>query len=237
MARLDRLEALVRSLRIEDVAADLPDATVFVVKRDDCFDVSAGKRPGAPVVAIRLAHSKSIDPLIGAVGGFTLTLGPQDKLYSLLNLLTDEVQNPRCGAQAALHGYSEALIVHFLRGATEAGVARSGLLAGLSDPQLSRALVAMHSAPSTVWRAEDLAAEAGMSRSSFMARFRAVMQETPMAYLRRWRVNLAAEELGQGARVGDVARRSGYGSHDAFARAFKSVYGHAPSEMARHQNR
>ena len=54
-----------------------------------------------------------------------------------------------------------------------------GLLTGLADPQLSRTLTALHEAPGEPWSLAQMAQQAGMSRSAFAARFKAVVGDTP----------------------------------------------------------
>jgi AraC-like DNA-binding protein len=52
-----------------------------------------------------------------------------------------------------------------------------------------------------------------------------VVGEPPAGYLRRLRLDRAAEELAAGAQVGRTARRLGYASPDAFTRALKARQG------------
>ena len=66
------------------------------------------------------------------------------------------------------------------------------VLAVVADPQLSAAIGALHAAPAHRWTLEKLTARAGMSRSVFAERFREKVGETPMVYLTRWRMTLAA---------------------------------------------
>lgn len=150
------------------------------------------------------------------------------ELAAVSALLRQEAEEPRCGGAAAFSRLAEVLIVLILRQALAAGSARPGLLAGLADPQLARALVAIHETPSREWRVEDLAEEAGLSRSQFMARFRAALGQTPMAYLRGWRLTLARRDLEGGARLSTTARRYGYGGGDALSRAYQRTFGAPP---------
>ena len=106
----------------------------------------------------------------------------------------------------------------------------SGWLVALADPQLGRAISAVHAEPAHPWTAEGLAAEAAMSRSAFFARFARVVGESPAGYLCRWRMVLARRAL----RTTDhglaaVAEQVGYGSEAAFSRAFKRHVGIAPN--------
>ena len=99
---------------------------------------------------------------------------------------------------------------------------------------LARAIVAMHDRPDKDWSTDALADEAGMSRSSFMDRFRSVVGQTPMAYLRGWRMAPAQADLTQGARGSEMARCYGYRNGDAFTKAYQGQFGQAPSLVHRH---
>jgi AraC-like DNA-binding protein len=55
-----------------------------------------------------------------------------------------------------------------------------------------------------------------------------------MQYVTRWRMQLAYSQLEEeGATVAELARRFGYRSEAAFARAFKRVVGMPPGEVRR----
>jgi len=73
-----------------------------------------------------------------------------------------------------------------------------------------------------------------MSRAVFALRFREKVGETPIAYLTRWRMQLAAEQLVQGGRsLADTAASLGYESENAFNTAFKRLMGCSPRRYVR----
>ena len=87
----------------------------------------------------------------------------------------------------------------------------------------------MHADPGAPWTLERLARESNLSRATLARRFASLVGEPPLAYLTRWRMELAARDL----RVTDdavsaIARRVGYTSEFAFSRAFSRHRGHAP---------
>lgn len=99
----------------------------------------------------------------------------------------------------------------------------------LRDRGITAVLEAMHGAPDRPWRIEDLAAEAGLSRTTLTRKFTDLVGQAPMTYLTQWRMTLAARllqetDLGLAA----VARRVGYASPFAFSHAFKREFGVAP---------
>jgi C4-dicarboxylate-specific signal transduction histidine kinase len=88
----------------------------------------------------------------------------------------------------------------------------------------------MHASPAHEWTVAELAAEARVSRSSLSALFRRLVGVSPMAYLARWRLLLAARILhDEGLSIREAADRVGYEADAAFSRAFKRQFGVAPS--------
>ncbi len=116
-----------------------------------------------------------------------LLVVPMDKLpgsQALLAVLLQEAFAPRCGHQAALNRLCELLLIHVFRFTLEHKLSHAGALAGLSDAKLVKALLAMHEDAARPWPLEDMAAEAGMSRARFAARFHAVVGQTPTEWQR-----------------------------------------------------
>jgi AraC-like DNA-binding protein len=109
-----------------------------------------------------------------------------------------------------------------------------GWVAGLRDPLLGQALAAFHDDPGAPWSLESLAAEAGMSRSAFAARFRDLLDEPPMAYVTAWRMDVAARLVRERElSLARVAERVGYQSEAAFNRAFRRAHEMTPGAYAR----
>jgi AraC-like DNA-binding protein len=109
-----------------------------------------------------------------------------------------------------------------------------GWLFALADTQISAAIQAMHSHPARRWTLEDLAAEAGMSRSAFAQRFKATVGQSPMDYLARWRMLVGSDRLANTRdSIAEVALSLGYESESAFGTAFKRVMGCSPRQYAR----
>lgn len=169
------------------------------------------------------------DPLSAALPNpLVLALDEAPALAGVLQLLFDEAFAQRCGRSAALDRLSELLVLHLLRIAMSSGGASVGVLAGLADPRLAKALVAMHAQPAEAWTLQQLAERAGMSRARFALHFQQVLGQTPMDYLAGWRMGLAIAELRRGRPVGQVAQQVGYGSASALARVFSARVGVSP---------
>ena len=109
--------------------------------------------------------------------------------------------------------------------------------AALTDPRLAKIMTSMRTAPERPWTLESLAREAGMSRSTFSARFHDVLAMSPMKYLRDLRMKQAAEGLAAGRlTVKEAARRTGYASAGPFRTAFKRQFGALPHLYGRTRN-
>ena len=72
-----------------------------------------------------------------------------------------------------------------------------------------------------------------MSLSRFADVFRTTLGETPQAYLRRWRMTLARQDIEKGERIAAVARRYGYASAEALSHAFQRQHGNKPTAYRR----
>src|SRR5262249_42610229 len=104
-----------------------------------------------------------------------------------------------------------------------------GWLSALRDRQISRAMQAIHGRPAQQWTLETLAHEAALSRSVFAERFAHCVGLSPMNYLGRWRMQLAARRLEiPGVSIPQIAAEVGYESEAAFNRSFKKYVGVPP---------
>lgn len=119
----------------------------------------------------------------------------------------------------------QALRLHL---ASQSG-AEVGWFAALADRQIGAVFAAIHAEPARRWTLHELAHHVGMSRSVFAHRFREKLGETPMEYITRWRMLLAAERLETSTDpVSTIAPELGYESESAFSTAFKRVMGYPP---------
>lgn len=171
-------------------------------------------------------------PLVAALPPLvTVALREVEGLAAGLQLLFDETANSRCGSRLIADRLFEVVLVQLLRWLLDrperAGIG-AGLLAGLSDPRLARALVALHESPAQAWTVGRMAERAGLSRAAFAARFRAVTGTTPAAYLGDWRLSLAAARIRSGTPIKQVAAECGFAGAASFSRAFRRCLGESP---------
>ncbi len=240
MAGIDRLSALMARFALQVQVTAQEEANLFVV------DGPAGRHlfltprsVGVPMdLNGHVAFQAYVDfggaeaPLAAALpDALHHKVDHDEELSAVIALMRAEVTANRCGGASVLARLAEVLIVRLLRARLEKGDVPRGMLGGLADPRLARAIVAMHDRPGDLWSNDDLAAEAGMSRSRFIARFREAVGTSPQAYLRHWRLALAQQDVARGDRIDAVARRYGYGSPEALTHMFRRETGRAPMAL------
>ncbi|MBZ5672902.1 MAG: AraC family transcriptional regulator [Acidobacteriia bacterium] len=199
---------------------------------------TAGDAPAA-IIAGRFSfddtHSKPLTdflpPLILIRGGQPQAL----PLQKTLELLASEVSGSTPGSEVAVRHLADLLLIQALRAHLTDGEGNgTGWLHALSDAHIGAALNSMHQRIDHPWTVASLASEAGMSRSAFAQRFKALMSESPLEYLTRWRMYRGSDLLRESDRkLADVAQAVGYDSDGAFHKAFKRVLGIAPGEYRR----
>jgi AraC-like DNA-binding protein len=147
----------------------------------------------------------------------------------------DEVNGSHAGSGLVLAKLSEVLFVETLRRyINDLPSDQVGWLAGARDPVVGQALALLHKEPAHPWTISNLARRVGLSRTRLAERFRHFLEESPMAYLTKWRLKLGAEILlSTEDSVADVAATVGYGSESAFNRAFKREFACPPAQFRR----
>jgi AraC-like DNA-binding protein len=109
-----------------------------------------------------------------------------------------------------------------------------GWLFALADHHVSAAIKYMHDDPARRWTVRSLAESAAMSRTAFTLRFKRLVGASPMEYLTRWRMLLAADKLAHSHDpISHISASLGYESESAFSTAFKRLMGCSPREYAR----
>lgn len=105
-----------------------------------------------------------------------------------------------------------------------------------ADPNIARILTVIRAQPEARWTVGSLARAAGMSRTSFNARFRTVTGEPPISYLTRLRLSRAAGYLSTTSKnVHEVARLVGYDNEASFSKAFRRAFGRPPGQYRHEQ--
>jgi len=173
-------------------------------------------------------------PLFRSLPELLVERTDEDRIGALIASTVREilalVDAARPGTQMMLGRLMELLFVEVLRRhATRLPAGSKGWFAALNDPVVARALVRVHANPARRWTADDLAREAGTSRTVLAERFNALLGRPPIDYVTSWRIQLAADRLRNGRDgIAAIAAEVGYESEAAFNRAFKRVTGITP---------
>lgn len=152
-----------------------------------------------------------------------------------LERMREELRDPQPGGSLIAQQLAYTMLIQALRlHLSDAASAGRGWLSALSDKHMSLAIASMHHDPGCSWTLQSLAERVGMSRSAFALRFRETVGATPMEYLTRWRMLLAADRLKNSSEgLSGIAQSLGYESESAFGKAFRRVMGCSPRQYLR----
>jgi AraC-like DNA-binding protein len=200
-----------------------PDRTQLI-----CGFLGCDSRPFNPLIAA-LPRTIHLSSRSGPEAGW---------LDHFITAVIAESARKRAGGENVLARLAELMFVEVVRRYLETmPLGQQGWLAGLRDRSVGRALTALHARPAHAWTLDELAKEAGLSRSALAERFAQLVGVPPMQYLAQWRIQLAASMIVTGsATINEVASQVGYESEAAFNRAFKRMVGLAPGAWRRTRN-
>jgi AraC-like DNA-binding protein len=153
--------------------------------------------------------------------------------------MQEEAHQARPGGATIMTRLAEMIVINALRFWMETTQpADAGWIAALRDPQIGRAVAAVHHDPAAAWSVDRLARTARLSRSRFAQRFSELVGAPPLQYVTRVRMERARETLQrEKISVAELAQRFGYDSAPAFARAFKRQMGAPPGSIRRGHSR
>jgi len=168
-------------------------------------------------------------PQIMSVGAL---IGRQPELMPLLGAMEREMAEERVGSAGILARLADVIAASIVRGWVECGCGdATGWIEALRDPRLGRVIAALHREPGRSWTLADMARQMGSSRSVFAKRFVEITGVTPQRYVLALRMRLAEQWFRRDKLAIDTAaRRLGFGSQAAFARAFKRIVGEPPGQ-------
>ncbi len=211
-----------------DLEVDEPTLLFFPRGRVHSFVVNPERGADLVCATVELGGAEGNPIGQGLPELVVLPLASHPALAPICDLILGEAFSEQGGRQEALDRLFDYLLILIVRHVVESGRVPTGVLAGLADPRLAKALTAIHEAPKKSWTLDDLAGIAGMSRTRFAEHFRTRIGQTPMDYLTVWRMTIACQLLARGKPVKSVALQVGYQSAAAFSRVFSRVTGQAP---------
>ena len=159
-----------------------------------------------------------------------LSAATQSWLLAMLQVASEESEHGEAGSEAMLAKFAEVMFAEAVRNHVAQLPENSrGWLSALRDGQVGKALQLIHARPARDWTVDSLAREVGLSRSVFADRFVHYVGVSPMQYLGRWRMQLAARRLRDTAvSTAQAGAAVGYELEAAFNRAFKKHLGISP---------
>lgn len=150
-------------------------------------------------------------------------------MRGLIDGLLRELSIPTLGGSAMVRALLTQCAIQLMRGRISAGDKGLNWMTALTDEKLWKSLQLMLDEPGHFHSVESLADAAGMSRSSFAARFAAAYGHGPMELLRELRMQQAASLLARTEMpVKRIAHLAGFKSRSAFSRTFTKMIGMSP---------
>lgn len=170
------------------------------------------------------------NPLVQALPSLmVIPFAAAPSLKEVLDEFFKEALSSQQGRMSVLGRLAEVVLILAVRHGFAQGLLQSSMMAGIADPRLSKAILAMHSNPSEPWSLKQMADRAGMSRARFASHFTQVTGISAGDYLTRLRISIAQSLLIKRRSVKQVADQVGYSSSAALARAFSARTGRSPS--------
>ena len=162
-----------------------------------------------------------------------LRAGTRPKLGPLAltaGLMEQEIRAGEPGADSIVQALLDTVFTYALREiAAERGQQGHGWSHAVRDPQVRRALTLMHERSAHPWTLDELAQQAGLSRTALAGRFRDAMGDTPLNHLRLLRMQRAMRLLAEtDHKLEAVATAVGYQDAFSFSKVFKRTVGVSP---------
>ncbi len=161
-------------------------------------------------------------------------LSDQPIVSASYQLMLAEIQKPEIGSRAMAGALMKTCLLLLLRRHFGHSEHETSLLSTLRDPRLGKAVTSVLDRPSARHSVAALASVAGMSRSAFAREFSHSFAMSPMEFVAKTRLHLAAEMLrSTSLPVKVIAANIGFSSRSHFSRAFRDGYGADPSSYRR----
>lgn len=188
------------------------------------------------VCGVFFLQERAFNPLLSAMPSMVhsnlLRPGEMHNLSGVARLLAEELDREAYGSGYVVERLLEVLCAEAVRAHIESDTSGNpGWFGAIKDPVVGRSIAAIHDRPGADWSVKKLSRLVAMSPSRFAARFSAAVGESPMAYVTKWRMDVACRQLASTDQTIDqVASDLGYESLPAFSRAFKKQIGASPAK-------
>lgn len=192
-------------------------------------------RSASLICGIFLLHDVELNPLYASLPQLMHVSASRPSgfhnLSTVLDRIAFEINYKQLGSTYVVERLLELLCLEAIRAHVESeGSAQPGWFSGLNDPVVGKAMSMIHAKPGDNWSVNLLAKNVAVSPSRFAARFSKAIGESPMAYLSKWRMNVAGRLLKETRiSIGEIASEVGYENVPAFTRSFKKHLGVPPA--------
>ena len=164
---------------------------------------------------------------------FVLRAAERPRLGALAlttGLIEEEFRRDEPGSDSIVQALLDVVFTYALREvAARRGQAQAGWSHAVRDASVRRTLTLMHQNAAHPWTLEELAQQAGLSRTALAERFRESMGDTPLNHLRTLRMQRAMKLLADSDRhLEAVASEVGYQDAFSFSKVFKRTVGVSP---------
>lgn len=199
----------------------------------DRFQTGAGKKTEmiCGSFAIRGPHAAILSGTLPHVIKFDGDAAERDRwICSTLDLIAHEVSRRADGSDRLIQQLLDALFIQILRSCSNSLAARNrGIFAALKDPAIMKVLSRISGDYARPWTIEDLARDAGLSRTALAVRFQSLFGEGVASFLRHQRISTARRLLvGSKLSIKEIAHKVGFTSPEVFIRNFERAEGVSP---------
>jgi AraC-like DNA-binding protein len=178
----------------------------------------------------RASYGASVELFAELAAPIVESFTAADQLDDKLKAALEELLRQEIGSGAMSTALLKQVLITLLRRCFVSADRWAERFVALSDPDIARAFSDMVARPGAPHSVQTLADTAGLSRSTFMARFATAFGDSPMTVLRQLRMRRARTLLAtQNLTTERVAAAVGYSSRSSFHRAFQKTYGKPPT--------
>ncbi|MGW9684580.1 AraC family transcriptional regulator [Flagellimonas sp. 2504JD1-5] len=156
--------------------------------------------------------------------------GRFDMINSILDLMVEELSEKRLGYEVVTLRFAEILFISILRHYYLNQVQTKVNL--FKDKAIYQAISYIHNNIHDVLTLEKLCLHSGISRTLFIERFKNSVGNTPLGYIKSWRMTKAKQLLKYSDfTLAEISEQVGYGSASAFNRVFKQTFRVSPKNF------
>jgi len=156
--------------------------------------------------------------------------GRFDLMDNVLNHIIDELSKEQIGHKTIIIRFAEILFVSILRHYyLNQSTSKINLF---NDEAIYKSVNYIHNNLSSNLNIENLSRYSGISRTLFIERFKKSVGNTPLSYIKNWRMTKAKQLLKcSDLSLSEIGEQVGYSTTSAFNRVFKNTFDISPNRF------